>query len=89
MLLSAGVWQAGQGEVGAAVSTALKAGYRHIDGAWIYGVCSIFEWSDCSSWLTLQAHQNEAEVGQALKESGVPRHEVWLTSKVLLSLPQR
>ncbi|KDQ49217.1 hypothetical protein JAAARDRAFT_43007 [Jaapia argillacea MUCL 33604] len=31
-----GVWQAGSGEVGTAVKTALDAGYRHIDGAWIY-----------------------------------------------------
>ena len=26
--------------------------------------------------------QNEEEVGQALKESGVPREAVWLTSKL-------
>ncbi|KAH8825923.1 NADP-dependent oxidoreductase domain-containing protein [Flagelloscypha sp. PMI_526] len=32
-----GVWKAGRGEVGAAVKAALKAGYRHIDDAWIYG----------------------------------------------------
>ncbi|KAF8895241.1 NADP-dependent oxidoreductase domain-containing protein [Infundibulicybe gibba] len=58
-----GVWQAGKGEVGNAVKTALKAGYsRHIDGAWIY--------------------RNEEEVGQALRESGVPRDQVWLTSKL-------
>lgn len=31
-----GVWQASKGEVGNAVKTALSAGYRHIDGAWIY-----------------------------------------------------
>ncbi|KZP13929.1 Aldo/keto reductase [Athelia psychrophila] len=31
-----GVWKAGKGEVGNAVQTALKAGYRHIDGAWVY-----------------------------------------------------
>ncbi|KAG1771927.1 NADP-dependent oxidoreductase domain-containing protein [Suillus placidus] len=31
-----GVWQASKGEVGNAVKTALTAGYRHIDGAWIY-----------------------------------------------------
>ncbi|KII94701.1 hypothetical protein PLICRDRAFT_33514 [Plicaturopsis crispa FD-325 SS-3] len=31
-----GVWKADPGEVGTAVKTALKAGYRHIDGAWIY-----------------------------------------------------
>ncbi|OBZ71616.1 putative oxidoreductase C26F1.07 [Grifola frondosa] len=57
-----GVWQADRGEVGAAVKTALKSGYRHIDGAWAY--------------------HNEEEVGQALKESGVPRDQVWLTSKL-------
>ncbi|KAF8549525.1 hypothetical protein OG21DRAFT_1599113 [Imleria badia] len=32
-----GVWQARPGEVGNAVNTALNTGYRHIDGAWIYG----------------------------------------------------
>jgi len=57
-----GVWQAGKGEVGNAVKSALNAGYRHIDGAWIYG--------------------NEAEVGQALRESDVPRNQIWLTSKL-------
>ncbi|KAJ8583337.1 hypothetical protein M405DRAFT_875950 [Rhizopogon salebrosus TDB-379] len=57
-----GVWQASKGEVGNAVKTALGAGYKHIDGAWIY--------------------RNEEEVGQALKESSVPREELWLTSKL-------
>ncbi|CAL1701605.1 unnamed protein product [Somion occarium] len=57
-----GVWQAGKGEVGAAVQTALKTGYRHIDGAWIYG--------------------NEEEVGKAISASGVPRDQLWLTSKL-------
>ncbi|PPQ65906.1 hypothetical protein CVT26_000926 [Gymnopilus dilepis] len=32
-----GVWRASPGEVGRAVKAALKVGYRHIDGAWIYG----------------------------------------------------
>ncbi|KAF8964256.1 NADP-dependent oxidoreductase domain-containing protein [Flammula alnicola] len=57
-----GVWRASPGEVGDAVKTALSCGYRHIDGAWIYG--------------------NEAEVGKALKASGVPREDIWLTSKL-------
>ncbi|TEB22781.1 hypothetical protein FA13DRAFT_1695011 [Coprinellus micaceus] len=57
-----GVWRAEKGKVGDAVKTALNAGYRHIDGAWIYG--------------------NEAEVGEALKESGVPREDIWITSKL-------
>ncbi|TDL19680.1 hypothetical protein BD410DRAFT_791805 [Rickenella mellea] len=57
-----GVWQASKGEVGNAVKTALKAGYRHIDGAWIY--------------------RNEEEVGQAIKDSGVPRDQIFITSKL-------
>ncbi|GAA5840824.1 hypothetical protein JCM11251_001706 [Rhodosporidiobolus azoricus] len=32
-----GTWQSKAGEVESAVEAALKAGYRHIDGAWIYG----------------------------------------------------
>ncbi|EIN06805.1 Aldo/keto reductase [Punctularia strigosozonata HHB-11173 SS5] len=61
-ILTPGVWQAGPGEVGTAVKTAIAAGYKHIDGAWIY--------------------RNEAEVGKALKESGVKREDIWLTSKL-------
>ncbi|EIW52463.1 uncharacterized protein TRAVEDRAFT_32150 [Trametes versicolor FP-101664 SS1] len=57
-----GVWKAEKDQVGDAVKTALKAGYKHIDGAWVY--------------------RNEAEVGQALRDSGVPRDQVWLTSKL-------
>ncbi|KAL1523637.1 hypothetical protein AB1Y20_018573 [Prymnesium parvum] len=36
-LVGLGTWQAPRGEVGAAVSAALKCGYRHIDCAAIYG----------------------------------------------------
>lgn len=57
-----GTWQAKPGEVRDAVAHALKAGYRHIDGALCY--------------------QNEDEVGQGIKDSGVPRSEIFLTSKV-------
>ncbi|KAL0574789.1 hypothetical protein V5O48_007181 [Marasmius crinis-equi] len=57
-----GVWRAGKGEVGGAFKAALNAGYRHIDGAWIY--------------------RNEEEVGKALKNSGVARDQIWLTSKL-------
>ena len=35
---ASGVWKASRGEVGQAVKAALAAGYRHIDGAWAYGV---------------------------------------------------
>ncbi|TNY17772.1 aldo/keto reductase family protein [Rhodotorula diobovata] len=57
-----GTWQAKPGEVAAAVTHALKAGYRHIDGALIY--------------------QNEEEVGQGIRASGVPRSDIFLTSKL-------
>lgn len=33
-----GTWQAKPGEVRGAVSHALKSGYKHIDGALVYGV---------------------------------------------------
>ncbi|KAG6902476.1 hypothetical protein C0995_016053 [Termitomyces sp. Mi166 len=60
--MTTGVWKAKKDEVGPAVQAALKAGYRHIDGAWVY--------------------KNEAEVGEAIKASGVLRKDIWLTSKL-------
>ena len=53
--LGLGVWRSGA-ETKEAVITALKAGYRHIDTAAIYG--------------------NEEAVGEAIKESGIPREEM-------------
>jgi 2,5-diketo-D-gluconate reductase A len=45
-----------------AVSTALQAGYRHIDTAEMYG--------------------NEKEVGEAIRQSGLDRDEIFVTSKL-------
>lgn len=42
---------------------ALKAGYRHIDTAQLYG--------------------NEKEVGEAIRKSGIPRNEIFVTTKIL------
>lgn len=50
------------GQVEAAVCEALKIGYRHIDGASIYG--------------------NLKEVGAGIMASGVPREEIFVTSKL-------
>lgn len=44
-----------------ATLAALKAGYRHLDCAWAYGV--------------------DEAIGQAIKESGIPREEIFITSK--------
>jgi len=42
--------------------SALKAGYRHLDGAWLY--------------------QTEGLVGEGIRESGIPRQEIFLTTKL-------
>ncbi|KAF7175666.1 hypothetical protein CNMCM7691_009673 [Aspergillus felis] len=57
-----GTWRSAPREVEDAVATALRVGYRHIDGAAVY--------------------LNEAEVGLGWKKSGVPREEIFLTSKL-------
>ncbi|KAI8055813.1 NADP-dependent oxidoreductase domain-containing protein [Syncephalis plumigaleata] len=57
-----GTWQAGPGEVKAAVQHAIKTGYRHIDCSPIY--------------------KQEAEIGEALANCGVPRDQLHVTSKL-------
>jgi 2,5-diketo-D-gluconate reductase A len=57
-----GVFQVPPPDTAAAVSTALQAGYRHID--------------------TAEMYQNEAGVGEAVAASGLPRDEVFITSKL-------
>lgn len=57
-----GVFLIPPGDTEAAVSHALRAGYRHIDTAEMYG--------------------NEAEVGAAIGRSGLPRQEVFVTTKL-------
>ncbi|KAF9967259.1 hypothetical protein BGZ70_010218 [Mortierella alpina] len=61
-LLGLGTWQSSPSVVKTAVKTAIAAGYRHIDTAWIYG--------------------NEKEVGEAIRESNVPREELFVTTKL-------
>lgn len=60
--LGLGTWQLRGEDCVAAVQTALKAGYRHIDTAAMYG--------------------NEEAVGEAVRTGGVPRDEMFLTTKV-------
>ncbi|KAB8182697.1 aldo/keto reductase [Nonomuraea phyllanthi] len=60
--LGFGVWQVPADAAAQAVSTALKAGYRHIDTAAAYG--------------------NEEGVGQAVRDSELPRRKVFVTTKL-------
>lgn len=57
-----GTWQSAPNDAYKAVLAAIKAGYKHIDTAWVYG--------------------NEDEVGKAIKDSGVPREELFITTKL-------
>lgn len=59
--LGFGTWQDADAQEHA-VATALKAGYRHIDTARIYGT--------------------EKAVGAAINKSGIPRNEIFLTTKL-------
>ncbi|KAJ5494537.1 hypothetical protein N7463_010624 [Penicillium fimorum] len=56
-----GTWQ-DEGEQEGAVVEALKAGYRHIDTARVYGT--------------------EKAVGRGVKKSGVPREDIFITTKL-------
>lgn len=57
-----GIWQVPSETTAATVATALRLGYRLVDGAAIYG--------------------NEVGLGQGLRDSGLPRDEVFVTTKV-------
>ncbi|CAL9361385.1 putative oxidoreductase_MSMEI_2347 [Streptomyces sp. enrichment culture] len=60
--LGFGVWQVPDDQATDAVSSALEAGYRHIDTAAIY--------------------RNEVGTGKALAASGLPREELFVTTKL-------
>ena len=57
-----GTWRSSKEDVYGAVMAALKAGYRHIDTAMIYG--------------------NEEPIGKAIKDSKIPREELFITTKL-------
>lgn len=60
--LGYGVWQVENDVAADVVEQAIKAGYRHIDTARIYG--------------------NEEGVGRAIRAAGVPREDLYITTKL-------
>ncbi|CAL1698939.1 unnamed protein product [Somion occarium] len=76
-----GTWQSKPEEVTAAVEYAIKdAGYRHIDCAWY--APSIFQIVLGQIDLLSRAYGNEQAVGEGIRRSGVPREEIFVTSKL-------
>ncbi|WVQ63451.1 uncharacterized protein L199_001604 [Kwoniella botswanensis] len=61
-LVGLGCWQSEPEALTKAVAHAIKVGYRHIDGATIYG--------------------NEKALGEGIKQSGVNRKDLWVTTKL-------
>lgn len=64
--LGLGTWQAEPGEVGRAVEAALKNGYKHIDGAFIY----------------LNEKEVGAVYEKVFKSGSVKREDIFITSKL-------
>ena len=63
--LGLGVFQSSAEETAAAVESALRTGYRHID--------------------TAAAYNNERQVGEGIRASGVDRDEIFIETKVWIS----
>ncbi|WWC64964.1 uncharacterized protein I303_107578 [Kwoniella dejecticola CBS 10117] len=57
-----GCWQSEPEALSRAVAHAIKVGYRHIDGATIYG--------------------NEKALGEGIRQSGIDRKDIWVTTKL-------
>lgn len=78
-----GTWQSKPHEVENAVAYAIKeAGYRHIDGAFAYQNEKGEHDSGFFPTQSADALIFSAEVGAGVKASGVPRSEIFITSKV-------
>ena len=56
-----------------------QAGYRHLDTAWFYGTAQMPE---IGLYLTYMFSGTEVSVGAAIRESGIPREDIFITTKL-------
>ncbi|CAE6466506.1 unnamed protein product [Rhizoctonia solani] len=78
-----GCWMGAPGRQEAAyemVKQALEIGYRHFDTATRYGM---FKPTNTAWLLLILFLENESAVGRAIRDSGIPRSEVFVTTKLI------
>lgn len=75
-----GTWKSKPGEVEHAVEYALKHGYKSIDSK--HHALLLKRLVTDIALVAAAAYQNEAEVGQGIKASGVARESFFLTTKL-------
>lgn len=80
-----GTWQSPPDAVRKAVATALQCGYRKWAPPAVAGDVRKRLWPgvDFAGHIdTASAYKNEKAVGEGIRDSGVPRHEIWVTTKL-------
>lgn len=89
-ILGLGTFKARGTALKSIASCALSCGIRHIDTASVYKVrhdsraqrCRNFPWSQLVPKRVPLPMQNESEIADALESSGVPREDIFITSKI-------
>lgn len=59
------------------IKTAISVGFRHLDGAEVYGVGHNLSPQEFRVIDLLRTLQNEISLGKAIAQSGVPRNELF------------
>lgn len=80
--LGLGTWLSDREKVPHAVEFGLQNGYEHIDAAWIYRESRSFSALCLSQVANLYRSGNEDQTGKGIAAAGLPREDIWVTSKL-------